>query len=380
MESEKFSILISPEVLSSDLTNIIYTASTTYLLGQDECITSATTAIQNTQSIFVYSGMSYILSGGTNGESLLTGLTVPILFTQTYNDLGFYSEFDGLMYQKDIVTNFLYSGNSTTNLNSVTLYNTSGDYTVSYLDFTTFFVDWGDGTPAQQLTSNVITHNYLVNSGYTITLSGSNPWGVTIIQKPITIPLQSVTVPNPTGNIVFVPQQGNWANIPISYNYIYDLDSNNTIPYQISSNWTNVPFPLSGFTTSRLQDLKRWGPVPYTVGYVVTKNNQVFGQVNSITADVTGYTINNVDYYDLINGKTLYVVNSSGLTANDIVASAITKNEYLLDFVMAPEVQTDIYVERGKYSAFESLQRLGEVDNIGDMVRYGYGFFKINNA
>ena len=380
MESEKFSILISPEVLSSDLTNIIYTASTTYLLGQDECITSATTAIQNTQSIFVYSGMSYILSGGTNGESLLTGLTVPILFTQTYNDLGFYSEFDGLMYQKDIVTNFLYSGNSTTNLNSVTLYNTSGDYTVSYLDFTTFFVDWGDGTPTQQLTSNVITHNYLVNSGYTITLSGSNPWGVTIIQKPITIPLQSVTVPNPSGNIVFVPQQGNWANIPISYNYIYDLDSNNTIPYQISSNWTNVPFPLSGFTTSRLQDLKRWGPVPYTVGYVVTKNNQVFGQVNSITADVTGYTINNVDYYDLINGKTLYVVNSSGLTANDIVASAITKNEYLLDFVMAPEVQTDIYVERGKYSAFESLQRLGEVDNIGDMVRYGYGFFKINNA
>ena len=57
MESEKFSVLISPEVLSSDLINLIYTASTTYELGQDECITSATTAIQNTQSIFVYSGM-----------------------------------------------------------------------------------------------------------------------------------------------------------------------------------------------------------------------------------------------------------------------------------------------------------------------------------
>jgi hypothetical protein len=380
MESEKFSVLISPEVLSSDLINLIYTASTTYELGQDECITSATTAIQNTQSIFVYSGMSYILSGGTNGDSLLTGLTMPILFTQTYNDIGFYSEFDGLMVQKDIVTNFLYSGNSTTNLNSVTLYNTSGDYTVSYLDFTTFYVDWGDNSPTQQLTSSSLTHTYLANNDYTITLSGSNPWGVTIIEKPITIPLQSVTIPNPNGNIVFVPQQGNWANIPLSYDYIYPLDSNNTIPYQISSNWTTTPFPISGFTNSKLMDLKRWGPVPYTVGYVFNKNNQVFGQINSITADFTGYTINNVDYYDLINGKTLYVVNSSGLTANDIVASAITKNEYLLDFVMAPEIQTDIYVERGKYSAFESLQRLGEVDNIGDMVRYGYGFFKINNA
>ena len=380
MESEKFSVLISPEVLSSDLINLIYTASTTYELGHDECITSATTAIQNTQSIFVYSGMSYILSGGTNGDSLLTGLTMPILFTQTYNDIGFYSEFDGLMVQKDIVTNFLYSGNSTSNLNSVTLYNTSGDYTVSYLDFTTFYVDWGDNSPTQQLTSSSLTHTYLANNDYTITLSGSNPWGVTIIEKPITIPLQSVTITNPNGNIVFVPQQGNWANIPLSYDYIYTLDSNNTIPYQISSNWTTIPFPISGFTKSKLIDLKRWGSIPYTVGYVFNKNNQVFGQVNSITADVTGYTINNVDYYDLINGKTLYVVNSSGLTANDIVASAITKNEYLLDFVMAPEIQTDIYVERGKYSAFESLQRLGEVDNIGDMVRYGYGFFKINKA
>jgi hypothetical protein len=47
---------------------------------------------------------------------------------------------------------------------------------------------------------------------------------------------------------------------------------------------------------------------------------------------------------------------------------------------MAPQIQTDIYVERGKYSAFEALERLGEIDNIGDLERYGYGFFKINNA
>jgi hypothetical protein len=129
-----------------------------------------------------------------------------------------------------------------------------------------------------------------------------------------------------------------------------------------------------------LLDLKRYGPNPYTVGYVFSKNNQVFGQINTMTPDFTGYTINNIDYYDLSNGKTFYVVNSSGITANDIVASAITKNEYLLDFVMAPEVQSDVFIERGKYTAFEQLQRLGEVDNIGDMERYGYGFFKINRA
>lgn len=380
MESEKFSIVISPENLSSDLLTTVFTASTIYALGENECITPSTPYTANTQNVITYSGLSYILSGGTNGESLLTGLTIPILFTQTYNDIGFYSEFDGLILQKDIVTNFLFSGTNTNNLNNITLYNTSGDFTVSYLDFTTFIVDWGDGSPIDTLTSSTITHNYVNTGDFTLTMSGSNPWGVTVITKPITIPYQLANIPNPNETIIFTPQQGSWANTPISYNYLYDLDSNISVQYQQSSNWTSVPFMVSGFTTSRLLDLKRYGPNPYTVGYVFSKNNQVFGQINSITTDITGYTINNVDYYDLSNGKTFYVVNSNGLLANDIVASALTKNEYLLDFVMSPEVQSDVFIERGKYTAFEQLQRLGEVDNIGDMERYGYGFFKINRA
>jgi hypothetical protein len=380
MEAEKYSIVVSPENLSSDLLTTVYTASTIYALGENECITPSTPYTANTQTVITYSGLSYILSGGTNGSSLLTGLTVPILFNQTYNNIGFYSEFDGLMYQKDIVTNFLFSGTNINNTNLITLYNTSGDFTVSYLDFTTYSVDWGDGSPIDSLTSTTINHNYINTGNFTITLSGSNPWGVTVIQKPVTIPYQLANVPNPSGNIVFTPQQGSWANTPLSYNYIYDLDSDISVQYQQSSNWTTVPFVVSGYTTSRLLDLKRYGPNPYTVGYVFSKNNQVFGQINTITPDFTGYTINNIDYYDLSNGKTFYVVNSSGITANDIVASAITKNEYLLDFVMAPEVQSDVFIERGKYTAFEQLQRLGEVDNIGDMERYGYGFFKINRA
>jgi hypothetical protein len=42
-----------------------------------------------------------------------------------------------------------------------------------------------------------------------------------------------------------------------------------------------------------------------------------------------------------------------------------------------PQIQTNVYVERGKVSAYERLQRLGEVDNIGDLENYGYGFFNI---
>ena len=94
----------------------------------------------------------------------------------------------------------------------------------------------------------------------------------------------------------------------------------------------------------------------------------------------TGYTINDVTYYDYADGTTIFIAKSSGLTSNDIIASAITKQEVLIDMVSSPEIQSEVFIERGKNSAFEGLERLGEVDNIGDLTSYGYGFFKINKV
>lgn len=378
MDSEKFSLRISPEVLSTDIISLVYTAKTYYDLPANGVPNDTTPFTSVTQNFSGYSGMSQILSGGTNGTSLLTGLTIPIMFTQTYNDIGYYSEFDGLIAQQDIITNFLVSGDSLLNLFSITLFNTSGDFTTSYLDFTTFSVDWGDSSSIQQLTGTQENHIYQNSGNYVITLSGSNPWGVTTISKPIKIPFMNAGVPNPNGTITFTPNGGSWSGVQLTLNYIVPLDSNNNLSYQSSSNWVQTPFVVSGYTKSKIQDLRRYGSNPFTVGHVFTKNSQFYGKVDSINDGITGYTIENINYYDLPNGKTFYVVNSYGLTANDLDPSIITKNEQLLDFVMAPQIQTDIYVERGKYSAFESIERLGEVDNMGDLERYGYGFFKIN--
>ena len=68
---------------------------------------------------------------------------------------------------------------------------------------------------------------------------------------------------------------------------------------------------------------------------------------------------------------------SSGLTEDMITAEPITKEEVLFGVVSSPEIQSQIFIDRGKISAFEGIQRLGEVDNMGDLVSYGYGFFKI---
>ncbi len=363
MKLEKINILLSPETLSLNLSSFF---------------NDSIDGVGRTE--FVYSGISEIISGGTNGFSLLEDITIPILFTESYNDVGIYSEFDGFLNQENINNNFLYSGTNLFNLNYVTLYNTSGDFNDGYLEFTTFYINWGDGTLTEAMSSKTISHEYVGSGNYTISLSGNNPWGLTIIEKPITIPITNPTIPNINGEIFFIPQQGNWSNTILNYKYIYDLDSNNNVNYQSSSGWTSTPFNISGFTKSRLNELRRWGSEPYSVGYIFTKNNQEFGKIISSCPEYIHYYIDGINYYDLINGKTLYLVDSYGLTPDIITSLPIVKDELLLDFVMNPEIQSNVYIERGKYSAFESLHRLGEVDNIGDLTRYGYGYYKINKT
>ena len=358
MNPKKINITISPEVLRDDIFLETY----------------------NTNTFGVYSGLTYVLSGGTNGSSLLTGLTIPILIEQSINDIGYYSDFDGIIEQQDVVTNFIISGNPVSPYN-VVVYNSAGYNFQNYLNLSFYKVNWGDASPTSNLTIDTLSQNHTYATTpqtYTITFTQTNPWGITEVKKLVTVPFTGVTIDNLLGEITFTPQGGSWSGTPISYDYIFTGDSENNIQSQLSSNYTQVPFIISGYTNSNLKQLKRWGPQSYSVGYILSLGGQSVGYVSEITPTYTAYTINDINYVDFNDGKTIFVVGSSGTTSNNIVASAITKNEILMDFVMDPEIQTDILVERGQYSAFESLERLGEVDNIGDMEKYGYGYFKIN--
>jgi hypothetical protein len=60
-----------------------------------------------------------------------------------------------------------------------------------------------------------------------------------------------------------------------------------------------------------------------------------------------------------------------------VICSAITKNEVLLNVIDEPEVQSNIFIERGKLSGLERLERMGEIDSLGDLEKYGYGFFNV---
>ena len=352
MNEEKYYIKISPESLKSDVFQKTYSGDT----------------------FGVYSAMTQVLSGGTNGSSLLTGLTIPIVFKQTFDDIGFYSGFDGFILQKDVVSNFSVSGDST-NQYTIKMYNTADEFK-KFLKLSTYEIDWGDGTiePFTAVFPDYMVHNYPpLSANYTIKLTQKNPWGVTNIEKKVTIPNTPVEISNSPNEVTFTPQSGNWANVSFNANYIFDGDANNTVDAQV----VGSSFTITGYTSSKLTELKLYGPTKYDTSVVVKRKNENYGRVTEITDSYTAYTIQDVNYFDYPNGKTTYIMESSGLTSDMITAEPITKEEVLFGVVSSPEIQSQIFIDRGKNSAFEGIQRLGEVDNIGDLVSYGYGFFKI---
>jgi hypothetical protein len=329
--------------------------------------------------------MPYLLSGNTNGTSFLTGLTIPILFTQTAIDIGYYSTFDGAVLQKDVINNFVFTANTLSPYDYI-FYNTSEQEMMKFLGLITYKLDWGDGSPEITLTTpGPITHTYPSSDAtYTITMTANSPWGISLVQKTVTVPVTQITIPNPNGAATFYPAGGNWSGTPISYDYIFSGDSNTNLADFFSNNYTQVPFIISGLTESSINDLAQYGPKynllggKFKIGVQVTGTTGCVGTVwgpdplNTYTA----YTINNIDYYDF-EDYTLYVTYSSGFTQDDLVLSALTKNEGLLNVIDQPEVQTNVFVERGKQAVLEYMERMGEVDNVGDLEKYGYGFFKV---
>ena len=387
MEEQKYYFKISPENIYGDLRLVQYTGGTDVYDTTDPCcpILTGETSVTGVDNIGVYTGMTYVLSGGTNGDSLLTGLTISLLFTETAVDMGYYSVFDGAVLQKDVINNFLFSG-TTGSPYTYSFYNTSDTEFIKFLSLVKYVVDWGDGSPKVTLTStSPISHNYPTsNSEYHITMTATSPWGISKITKTITTPFDNVTISNPNGTSTFTPTGGNWTGTSVNYDYIFSGDSNTDINDFFSYNYTTIPFLITGYTESTINDLAQYGPKGNLYGGKFKVGVQVTGTTGSVgtvwgpdpNGLYTAYTINQIDYFDY-EDFTLFMVYSSGFTQNDLIMTGLTKNEALINVIDQPEVQTNVFIERGKNSALEYIERIGEVDNVGDLEKYGYGFFNV---
>jgi hypothetical protein len=387
MVEQKYYFKISPENIKGDLVTVNYSGDTDYIYDIDPCCPiTGITENTLTGSTGVYTGMTYVLSGASGGTSILTGLTVPILLTQTGVDYGYYSVFDGAILQKEVITNFMFSA-TTGSPYTYYFYNTSDVELKKFLELTTFKVDWGDGTTIQTITGTApLSHNYpLGDNQYTITMTATSPWGISQVSKTITVPFVFVPNLDPFGVATFTPAGGNWSATSFNYDYIFTGDSNTNIDDFYSYNYTTVPFTITGYTQSSINDLEQYGPKYMLAEGKFKPGIQVTGTSNTVgtywgpdpSETYVAYTIDGVDYYDYPDGTTLYVIQSSGFTQDDLILSALTKNEALINVIDQPEIQSNIFIERGKMSALEYIERLGEVDNVGDLTKYGYGFFSV---
>jgi hypothetical protein len=228
-------------------------------------------------------------------------------------------------------------------------------------------------------------HDYANNTAYTITMSGMSPWGTNVITKTVNTPFTGVTITNPKGVAYFKPAGGNWSNTLLSYDYIFSGDSScgatlNDI--NLFNPITSIPFLITGYTISSLSDLKQYGTTQYIPNQWVTGNTGTIGKYSGVSSNglYTAYTINDIDYYDYSDKTTIFIVKSSGLTSDMLVCEKIVKNDLLMNIIDEAEVQSNIFIERGKNSALERVERLGEVDNVGDLVKYGYKFFNVINS
>lgn len=390
-------IKIGPQNITNKIFPVIYSAGTfSQVVPGDICCATGDTINEYVQTgiTYVYSSMTQILSGGTNGSSILTGLTVPILITENAIDPGYYSTFDGNILQKDTMINFLFVPGSSSpqqdvQLTTINLYNTSETNLKNYLQFSTYKIDWGDGTPIENVNSSspfYYSHTYAATGQYTITMSGQSPWGINLIQKKVNIPITPLLNENPYGEAFFIPQGGSWSGTPISYNYIFTGDSNTNIEDFYSSNYTTLPIIVTGYTKSSLNDLTAYGNKENLIGgkfkLGIVSGSTGVGEFIGVGPNnlYTAYTLNDITYYDYFDGTTIFIVDSSGFTSDWLVMSALTKNEALINVIDEPEVQSNVFIERGKNSAVENIVRLGEVDNIDELVNYGYKFFKINTS
>lgn len=173
--------------------------------------------------------------------------------------------------------------------------------------------------------------------------------------------------------------------------------------------------PLTGSTDSKIDDVRSYKRgVPYIAGFNINeeiylnyKNISINGvdRVTNIsdpkiyvfdtTADLsigmptqtTGiqykdYSVSTINPILLPEGidlpTTTFRFISEGWNQRNTSLSAITKEEFLLGIISRPEVENDVFIDRGVVPVLDYHLRLSEIKNLGQLQQYGNGYYNID--
>jgi hypothetical protein len=171
----------------------------------------------------------------------------------------------------------------------------------------------------------------------------------------------------------------NFGNLPITGitdSKIEEVKSyNENNPFRIDFNVSEQTYVnYNNFTIIGVDRIKSMGePKIYVFDTIedvnLGTNNQISGiQYNDYTGFTSGFTVVAATTFRFI-GEGWNMTNTS--------LSAITKLEYLFGIISPPEVESDVFIDRGATTVMDMHLRLSEIKNLGQLQNYGNGFYRI---
>lgn len=190
-------------------------------------------------------------------------------------------------------------------------------------------------------------------------------------------------IPSKTESSYYNP--GNLTITGSTDSKIEDLRSYNALnPFQVGFDMENNDyFYYNGALVnghSRIVGMAE--PKIYVFDTIIDANtgtlNQVYGiSYQEYTGKTRSVTINN-------RNATIPLTNfnykGQGWNETDVSLSALTKEEYLFGIISPPEVQSDVFIDRGETTVMDKHLRMSEIKNLGQLERYGNGYYNLTKT
>lgn len=290
-------------------------------------------------------------TGGTVPYGTMTADTfyMKVMLTQRYDDMGMFTDIEFTPKDKE--------GS-----------NTSPDYTIlinklAGSGFTfPFMLGQQPATPTQPIDERLIRPtNKEVDDywAYASKITGETNSKITLVTSydknnkyiagfDVDKEVYTNYIGNTVNGVSRVTNLGQFANPTGGTPFTYAIDAENDVNIGTSNQSTGILYKeLTGVTRTILG----YTPLPFNPQSTPTKNKAK----KFVTFEYTG----------------------EGWNMTNTSLSALTKEEYLFGITQPPEVQSDVFIDRGATTVFEKHLRLSEVESLEHLERYNNGFYRL---
>ncbi len=187
------------------------------------------------------------------------------------------------------------------------------------------------------------------------------------------------------------------------------------LPSSVESDYYNYTNSLiTGATDTKIDDVRSYSAgTPFIVGFDMATevyNNYTGATINGVNRVVsigepriyvfdtpvdanigTNNQIYGLQYLDYTGNTRQVVIDGmassipvtnfryigEGWNETNVSLSALTKEEYLFGIISPPEVQSDVFIDRGITTVMDKHLRLSEIKDLGMLSRYGNGYYNL---